>query len=165
MSLSTPEVLKGFYNLAKAVGDKAINSDAFFEPEGFPQLGILIKQFPWPVLSSAGEIEIPGPMGSASWQPQQLKVNLQGQIAITETVNGDAQNFLNTLNYKGARFNGTAYEGSPDRFHRAVKIRDAFIVLDSPDRDWENRSQVLTFNGTLFYHFYGEVIPGNILPA
>lgn len=165
MSLSSPEVLKGFYNLAKAVGDKAINSDSFFEPEGYPQLGILIKQFPWPVLSPGGEIEVPGPMGSGSWQPQQLKVHQQGQISISETITGTAQQFLNTLNVNGGRFNGTVYEGSPDRFYRAIKIRDAFIQLDPVDRDWENRTQVLTFSGTLFFHFYGETIPGNILPV
>lgn len=165
MSLSSPEVLKGFYNLARAVGDKAINSDSYFEPEGFPQTGILIKQFPWAVLTPGGEIESPGPMGSASWQPQQLKVNQQGQVTFTETVTGAVQSFLRSLNAAGGRFNATIYEGSPDRFYRAIKIRDAFIVLDPVDRDWENRTQVLTFSGTLFFHFYGEELPGNILPA
>lgn len=165
MSLQSADVLKGFYNLAKAVGDKAINSDAYFEPEGYPQAGILIKQFPWPVLTPGGEIEVPGPIGSASWQPQQLKLHQQGQITFSETVNGVAQSFLNSINAAGGRFNATVYEGSPDKFYRAVKIRDAFIVLDPVDRDWENRTQVLTFSGTLFYQFYGETIPGNILPV
>lgn len=165
MSLQSAEVLKSFYNLAKAVGDKAINSDAFFEPEGFPQVGILMKQFPWPVLTPGGEIEIPMPNGSAGWQMQQLKVHQQGQVTFSETVNGIAQSFFNDVNARGGRFNATVYEGSPDRFYRAVKIRDAFVVMEPVDRDWENRSQVLTFSGTLFFNFFGETIPGNILPT
>lgn len=165
MSISSNEVLKGFHNLAKAVGDKSMNSDAFFEIEGYPASGILIKQFPWPVITPAGEAEMAGPMGSAFWQPQQLKTNQQGQVTIHETVTGAAQQLLTDIVSKGGRFNATVYEGSPDKFWRAVKIRDAFIVLDPVDRDWENRSQVTAFSGTLFFHYFGETLPGNILPV
>jgi len=61
----------------------------------------------------------------------------------------------------GATFNAKIYEGTPEKFLRAKRIVDAFIQLDDPDRDWENRSQPLIFNGTLFFHYFGEIIPGN----
>jgi hypothetical protein len=30
------------------------------------------------------------------------------------------------------------------------------MQMDAVDRDWENRSQILQFSGTLFYHYFGE---------
>lgn len=165
MSVSSADVLKGFYNLSKAVGDKSINSDAYFDIEGFPGMGILIKQFPWPVLTPGGEIEMSGPMGSGMWQPQQLKVHQQAQVSFTETTTGAVHNFLKALSKKGWKFNAWIYEGSPDAYYRAVKIRDAFVQIDPTDRDWDNRTQVTMFSGTMFYHFFGEDKPGNILPV
>ena len=44
---------------------------------------------------------------------------------------------------------------------RYKRIEECFLQIDDPDRDWENRSQVLTFSGTMFYHYYGEVVSGN----
>lgn len=165
MSISSPEVLKGFYNLGKAVGDKSMNSESFIEFAGHPDIGILIKQFPWPVLSPGGEVEGAGPMGSAYWRPQQLKVNQQGQITIQETVTGAAHAFLMDVIAKGGTVNGTVYEGNPTAFYRGAKIVDAFFVVEPVDRDWENRSVVTAYSGTMFYHFFGEMLPGNILPV
>ena len=61
----------------------------------------------------------------------------------------------------GGTFNAKIYEGTPQKFLRAKRIIDAFIQMDIPDRDWENRSQPLLFSGTIFYHYFGELIPGN----
>lgn len=163
MAVTAAEILKGFYNTARTMGDKAINSDATFEIEGHSDLSLLTKQFPWPELSVGGEIEVPGPLGAGSWQPQQIKVHQQGQISFMETVQGRIQQFLEDVVSKGGRFDATVYEGTPDRFHRAYKLRDCFFQADNPDRDWENRSQIVLINGTLFFHFFGEKLPGNIV--
>ena len=162
MAVSSAEYLKSFYNTARALGNKSINSDAYFEIEGHEDLALLTKQFPFPTLGSAGEIEIPMPMGAAMWQPQQIKVNQQGQLGFTETAPGHVQKFLEEIIAKGGLFQATVYEGTPDRFYRAYKLRDCFFQPDNPDRDWENRSQVTLINGTLFFHFFAEKIPGNI---
>lgn len=163
MTVSAADVLKGYYNAAKALGDKAVSSDAYFEIEGHEGIALLTKQFPWPVLSPGGEIEIATAMGAAMWQPQQLKVHQQGQLAFVETRTGMIQKFMNEVNANGARFDAIVYEGTPDKFTRAVKIKDCFFQADNPDRDWENRSQVVMINGTLFFHFFGETIPGNVV--
>ena len=148
--------LKGLHNATSALGDKVVASDAFFEIEGHEQLGLLIKQFPWPELSPAGEIEVPMPFGSARWQPQQLKVNQQGQITLLETQAGHVQTLMESLIFNtGARFNAKVYEGTPDDYTRVCKIRDCFIQLDNPDRDWESRGQILQITGTLFFHYFG----------
>lgn len=155
MTVSSGAYLKGLYNSTVAMGDKVVSSDAYFEIEGHEELGLLIKQFPWPELSSAGEIEVPMPLGAARWQPQQLKVNQQGQVTFMETVAGHIQNFMEEILITGGRFNAKVYEGTPDNYTRVCHIRDCFFQLDNPDRDFENRSQILLISGSLFFHFFG----------
>lgn len=161
MTVSNSSYLKGFYDTTRALGAKVISSDFAFEIEGFEQNWLLAKQCPWPEISPAGEIEVATPLGATMWQPQQIKVAQQGQISLYETVAGSIDNMLVELITRGGTFNAKIYEGTPQKFLRAKRIVDCFIQMDAPDRDWENRSQVLTFSGTLFYHFFGEVLAGN----
>ena len=161
MTVSNAAYLKGFYDTTKALGAKVVSSDFTFEIEGFESNYLLCKQAPWPELSPAGEIEVPTPLGGTMWQPQQLKVAQQGQISMFETVAGSVDKMLVDLIARGGTFNAKIYEGTPTKFLRAKRIVDCFIQMDIPDRDWENRSQPLMFSGTLFYHYFGELIAGN----
>jgi hypothetical protein len=155
MTVSAPGYLKSLFNNTAALGDKAVSSDATMEIEGYEDITLLIKQFPWPELSPAGEIEVPMPMGAARWQPQQLKVNQQGQITFMETVRGSIARALQEIQKDGGRFNAVVYEGTPDRFTKKERISDCFVQLDNPDRDFENRAQVLLVSGTIFFHYFG----------
>ncbi|MCM1128951.1 MAG: hypothetical protein NC211_03605 [Alistipes senegalensis] len=168
MTVSNAAYLKGFYDQTTALGAKVISSDFTMEIEGFEDKYLLCKQAPWPVLSTTGEIEVPTPLGATLWEPQQLKVAQQGQVSMFETVAGDIDQLLVDLitrsgTYAGSKatFNAKIYEGTPQKFLRAKRIVNCFLQLDIPDRDWENRSQVLTFSGTLFYHYFGDIISGN----
>jgi hypothetical protein len=38
---------------------------------------------------------------------------------------------------------------------------DCFLQLDNPDRNWDNRTEVVTLTGTMFFHYFGEVFVGN----
>lgn len=161
MTISNAAYLKQFHDTAKAQGAKVISSDFAIEIEGFEHNWILTKQCPWPELSTAGEIEISGPLGSASWEMQQAKVNQQGAISFMETTAGSIDQMLVNLIASGGKFNAKIYEGTPQKFLRAKRIEDCFFQIDNPDRDWENRSQILLFAGTMFFHYFGETIPGN----
>jgi len=168
MTVSNAAYFKTFYDSTRAMGEKVISSDFAFEIEGFEGSYLLCKQAPWPELAPAGEIEVPTLLGGTMWQPQQLKYAQQGQIGMFETVAGHLDRMMVDLIRRGGTyagggvtFNAKIYEGTPEKFLRAKRIVDAFIQLDNPDRDWENRSQPLIFNGTLFFHYFGEVIPGN----
>ena len=160
---SSAAYLKQFYDATKAMGDSAITSDAMFEIEGFETIALLTPQFPMPVLTTFGEIELPGPLGTMMYQPQQTKIAHQGPITLKETRAGHINDTMLRLLSSGRQgvFNAKIYEGTPKRFLLAKRIQDCFIQVDNPDRDWENRSQVLTFSGTLFFHYFGEDIPGN----
>lgn len=161
MSINNPAYLKNFHSVAKALGDKIISSDFTLEIDGYEQNYLLCKQAPWPELSVGGEIEVPMPLGGMTWQAQQAKTNQQGPISFYETVAGPIDNMLMNLITTGGIFNATVYEGTPQRFLKAKRLEHCFIQMESPDRDWENRAQVLLYTGTIFYHYYGEIIPGN----
>lgn len=163
MAVSNPDVLRGFHNAVKAMGEKSVNSDAWFEIEGAEEIGLLTKQFPFPMLTPGGEIEVAGPVGMGMWQAQQLKTHLQGQMTFEETVTGMVQRFLQSRTGPGVYFDATVYEGTPQAYYRAYKIRNCFFQADLPDRDWENRSAITLVSGTLFFHFFGEVLPGTIV--
>lgn len=161
MTVSTPQYLKGFSESTRALGRKAINSDFTIEIEGYEGMFLLTKQCPWPVLTTGGEIEVPTPLGSTVWEAQQVKTAQQGAISFMETAAGDIDQMLVDLIKDGGYFNAKIYEGTPKKYLRYKRIEDCFIQLDPVDRDWENRSQVLTFSGTMFYHYYGDVTEGN----
>lgn len=161
MAVDAASYLKRFYDRTVGLGRKAISSDYTIEIEGFEDMYLLTKQCPWPVLSTTGEIEVPMPLGAAMWEQQQTKVNMQGPIAFFETVAGSVDQMLVDIIANGGRFNAKIYHGVPSKFVQAKRIIDCFVQIDNPDTDWENRSQVLMFSGTMFYHYFGETIAGN----
>lgn len=160
MALTNASYLRGFYEASRAHGAPVINSDFTFEIEGFESSYLLTKQCPWPVMRPQGEIEVPSVLGMTMFMPQQTKVADQGPIAFHETVAGTVDKMMIDLLTSGKPFAAKIYEGTPQKFLRWKRIVDCFIVLDNPDRDWENRSQPLMFSGTLFYHYFGEMQEG-----
>ncbi|MFM0608674.1 hypothetical protein PQR05_29510 [Paraburkholderia sediminicola] len=163
MTLSTEAYLQTALAQVNSFGDKAISSDAMFVIDGYEANRLLTKQFPQPVLSSGGEIEVAGPMGIATWQPQQAKINQQGQISFYETVDGATEKLIKSIMaLQGGRFDATIYEGTLENFTRGWRISGAFIQFDNPDRDFENRGQVVMLSGTLFYHYVGDTVNGNV---
>ncbi len=161
MTVSTSALLKGHYDATRALGAKAISSDFSLEIEGFEQSWLKCKQFPWPQTAPAGEIEVPMPLGSMMYQAQQIKIAHQGQISLLEDVAGSVDQMLVNLIAKGGYFNAKVYEGTPQQYLRVKRIVDCFVQVDDPDRDWENRSQVLMITGTAFFHYFGEIGAGN----
>lgn len=162
MTVSSAEVLKGFYNTQQAIGTKSVNSDAYLEIEGHEDMGILTKQFPWPTIGPTDVIEVAMPLGGNTAIAQQAKTYQQGPVTFSETVAGRVMRFMKEVVKAGGQFRATAYEGVPERFYRAYRLVGCIFVPDTPDRDWENRSQLTLINGTLHFNWFGDEIPGNI---
>lgn len=161
MATSTGSYLKTLHDLTKAQGAKVISSDFTFSINGYEASYLLCKQAPKPELTPQGEIEIALPLGSKAVQPQQVATAQQGQISFYETVNAMTENMLIQLlldSSRGNMFDARLYEGTPDNYIRYWKYHDCFMQLDVIDRDWENRSQPMMFSGTLFFHFFGEMV-------
>ncbi len=155
MSVSSKDYLNQIFKNSVALGKRAVNSDAYFEIEGHEDVSMLIQQFPWPKISPGDAIEIPLPMGVNSAQPSQVQVYQQGAVTISETEAGHAQNLMESLIANGGTFNAKIYEGTPTNYSRVCKIYGAFFSLEPTDRGFENRAQLLTYSGTLHYHYFG----------
>jgi len=156
MAVTRPDILQEIILNTIALGDKAVASDAYMEIEGYEGMSGLIKAFPWPVLTSQGEIEVPTPMGGAYWQQQQIKMNHQGAVTLSETVSGTVAKFLKEIIDQGGYFKARAYEGTPSSYTRKTTLPRCFFVLDNPDRDQESRSQLLNITGTMFFLYFGD---------
>lgn len=162
MTVSNAAYLKQIYDTANAIGQKAIVSDAMIEFTGFESMALIVQGFPWPILSSGGAIPVPMPLGVEQNVPQQVEVSQQGAVTIQETVAGSGANMLLQMIANGGRFNGKVYNGTTDQYRFYLPIVDAFLVCEPAERNWENRGSILTLSGTLHYHYFGEVVPGNI---
>lgn len=151
------------FKLTNALGDKVNAGDASFAPIGYGSLYLLIKQFPHPKISGGPEIEVPYVGGGTMFTQAPIRTNFQGPITLMETESGAAEQFLKDVLKGTGKFDARIYEsGTPARHLRSYKVVDCFINLDTSDRDWENKQQVLMLNGTIFGHYFGDVYPGNI---
>lgn len=150
------------FRLTQALGDKLNAGDATFSPIGFDGMYLLVKQFPHPSVTSGQEIEVPFAGGGMYYEQSPLKTNFTGQITFLETTAGTVKQFARDVIAAGGFFDARIYEGTPTRFLRSYLLERCFFQLDPSDRDWENRSQVLSLSGTLFGSYFGDERPGNI---
>lgn len=156
MTVSTEAYMAQMINETLALGDKTLSSDAHFVIDGFENLTVLAKQFPWPVLTPEGEIETPAPMGIKIGQPQQINAFQRSPIAFMETRAGHIEKMIREINEKGGRFNARIYEGTRENPLRTARIFNCWVQMEPIDRDIENRAQIVLWSGTLFYHYTGE---------
>ena len=156
MTVSSKAYLKEVFDQTMALGDKIVSSDFTVVIEGFEGMSVLFKQFPMPVMSSGGEIEVTGPMGTKTWQPQQINTALQGAVSVMETKQNDVRKMNDAILASGGRFEARVYEGTQEDNTGSCRIKKAFFVWDQQDRDAENRSQVVLQSGTVFFHYHGE---------
>ena len=165
MTVSSSAILKGHYDQVRAQGDTVVTADFALEIVGHEGLWLRAHQCPWPVLSPEGEIEIPAPLGTRLFQPQQANYAFQGPVSFLEVRSGAAEAMLVSMIENSAdgsaTFDAKIYEGTPQRYLRYKPIYNAFIQVDPVDRDWESRGEGLRLAGTMFYHYFGEIVGGN----
>ena len=154
MSVDAMAVLSRTFQNTNDLGRKIVQSDAQIVFDEFPDMPLLVKQFPWPVATVGDVIETWGPNGQLMVQPKQVKTKQEGPVAIYETVKGQASEMLKALIANGSYLNATAYEGRPEDHLRSEKLKNLVLVMDTPDRDWENDAQTLLFQGTLHFHWF-----------
>jgi len=150
------------FRLVQALGEKLNAGDMAFEPVGFNGMYLLIKQFPYPFVAGGEAIEVPEPGGSVGWQQAPLKTAFQGPFAMQETVAGTSRQFFSDVLAAGGYFDAKIYEGTPGRNTASYLIEQAFVSMDAPDVDWENRLTLLLLSGTISYRFFGKRIAGNV---
>lgn len=171
MAVTRASIIKGFHDESRLSGDKRVASDYSLQIDGYEDQWLYCKSQFWPLLTAGEGIEVPTAMGSAMWQPSQTKFHQQANVTFEENAYGSVNAMLvNLLTCRAAeigygsgasRFSGWVYYGSPEQFIQRARIRDAFMSAEPVEVDWENRTQLVTIPGTLFYHFYGEYEAGN----
>jgi len=162
MAVSNLNALKSAHAAVGGMSKKAVTSDFSFVIKGFEQFRFLVKQVPWAVLSHGEPMEIPCELGLVEWQPTQAKTHLQGAITMMETEDGMVDNMLISMLMQGGEFDAIVYEGTRDKFTRAKRYTKCHTVMEPADRDWESRQQPLLLSGTLYFHYIGDDIPGNV---
>lgn len=161
MALSTADYLKRIYDNTKQMGRKSKASDYTMQIIGFEDYFKLTSQFPWPVATSQGNIEVAMPLGMNSYEQQQIKTAHEGQIAFCETEAGAIDQLLIDLIAQGGWFDAIIYHGVPSKHIGGKRIQDCFLVLDDVDTNWEDRSTIVKFSGNISYHYFNETVPGN----
>lgn len=156
MTVSNESYLSESLDSVMALGDKDINSDAFMVIDGYEQERFLFKQFPWPVLTPEGNVEVPMPMGLKHHQPAQINIAQEGAVTMMETKAGHIKAMLHAINEQGGRFNARVYRGTYENPSDTARITLAFLRVEPMDRDIENRTQVSMWSGTMYYHYVGK---------
>lgn len=153
MTVNTHAVLSSTFRNIQALGRKAATGDAVLVIHGHENIQLLFKQFPWPVATVKDAMESYGPNGQLIKQPQNNKTAFEGPVGIFEVVAGTVSDELIKLIEEGAVFDATAYAGRPEDYTRTEEILGAFLVMDTPDRDWENDTPLL-LAGTMHFHWF-----------
>lgn len=154
MTVSSMSVLSRTFQNINDMGAKAVQADATMVIAGYEDMMLLCKQFPWAVATSGGVIESFGPLGQKMGQPSQNKTMQEGPIQIYETRENKAGEFLKQLILSGAQFDCTVYAGRPDDYTKKEDYKNCVLVMDTPDRDWENDMQVFILAGTMTIHWF-----------
>lgn len=153
MTVNRHSVLSSTFQNITNLGQKASTADAVIVINGREDLQLLCKQFPWPVATVKDAMETYGPNGQLIKQPQNAKTAFEGPVAFFETKTGTVDKQLIALIESGAIFDATVYAGRPDDYTYKKDIKGAFLVMDLPDRDWENDTALL-LAGTLHFHWF-----------
>lgn len=162
MAIITADYLETNYRLSLAMGAKLNAANATFAPVGFEGMYILVKQFPHPIISGGTEIEVAMPGGGRYYEQSSPDTSFTGPITFFETEAANVQQFMRDVMTRGGYFDARIFEGTPERYSRSYLIERAFIKLDLPDRDWENKAMVLMLSGTINFNYFGQSSTGNI---
>lgn len=155
MTVNTHAVLSTTFQNTRDLGRKASTADAVLVIQGYENVQLLCKQFPWPVATVKDAMESYGPNGQLMKQPTNTKTAFEGPVGFYETITGPIDKALIDMIESGAVFQATAYAGRPEDSTSSKEIVDAFLVMDTPDRDWESDTPLLCA-GTLHFHWFAQ---------
>lgn len=178
MAVTRASAIKEFHQQSRAHGGMRVASDFSFQIDAasisdggsgddtIDSMWLYTKSQFWPELTVGEGIEVPTPVGSGMWQPSQSKFHQQASITFQDSSDGMLNRFFAALTACRAigsaqtatgRFNAWVYYGTPNAYVERRKIEHAFIVVDEPaEANWESRTEILTFNAMIYYHYYGE---------
>lgn len=158
MSVNSKQFLERNYDSILAQGEKIVQSDFMVVFKGFEHMRWLVKEFPWPTATVGEPIEIAAPNGMRHFQTSQRDIPVQGQMTLTETVQGHVDEFMEKIiaGPGWGYFDLKVFEGTSDNARWFAEMRRCIWKSEPIGRTWDDRTQIMTIGGQITGHYFGK---------
>ncbi len=144
------------YETAKQLGAAMLACNAMLVPEAAPNIALLFKTYPRPIVTNNESAEVAYAGGLMGHVPGVPKTSYEGAVTMIETETGQIVDFAELLLAQGGSTNCILYEGRIDRWTKAHELIDCAFTFEPGDLDSESRSTVLTVSGNMKYMYFGQ---------
>lgn len=154
--IQTLQNYRSDYETAKQLGAAMLACNAMLVPEAAPNIAILFKTYPRPIVTNneAAEVSYAGGLvGHVAGVP---KTSYEGAVTMIETETGQIADFAELLIAQGGTTNCILYDGRVDRWTKAHELLDCAFTFEPGDLDSESRSTALTISGNMKYMYFGQ---------
>lgn len=144
------------YEAAKQLGAAMLSCNAMIVPEAAPQIALLFKTYPRPIITNNEAAEVSYAGGLAAHVAGVPKTSYEGAVTMIETESGQISEFAELLAANGGSTNCVLYDGRVGRWTKAHELLDCAFTFEAGDIDSEGRSQILTISGNMKYMYFGQ---------
>jgi hypothetical protein len=153
--IQTMQEYRSDYETAKQLGAGMLSCNAMLVPELAPNIALLLKTYPRPIVTNNDSAEVSYAGGLAAHVPGVPKTSFQGAITMMETETGQISDFAELLISNGGTTNCILYDGRMNRWTKAHELMDCAFTFEPGDLDSEGRSSIVTVSGNINYMYFG----------
>ncbi|NUF43094.1 hypothetical protein [Acinetobacter pittii] len=154
--IQTLQEYKSDYETAKQLGTAMLACNAMLVPEIAPNIALLFKTYPRPIVTNNEGADIAfagGLQGHVAGVP---KTSFEGSVTMIETETGQAADFAELLITRGGMTNCILYDGRINRWTKAHELIDCAFTFEPAELDSESRSSILTISANMKYMYFGQ---------
>lgn len=154
--IQTLQEYRSDYETAKQLGAAMLACNAMLVPEAAPNIALLFKTYPRPIVTNNEGAEVGyagGLMGHVAGVP---KTSFEGAVTMIETETGQIADFAELLIAQGGTTNCILYDGRINRWTKAHELLDCTFTFEPGDLDSESRSTILTVSANMKYMYFGQ---------
>lgn len=154
--IQTLQEYKSDYATAKELGAAMLACNAMLVPEIAPNIALLLKTYPRPIVTNNEAAEVAYAGGLAAHVPGVPKTAFQGAITMIETETGQIADFAELLISNGGTTDCILYDGRMNRWTKAHELIDCAFTFEPGDIDSESRNTILTISSSINYMYFGQ---------
>lgn len=154
--IHTLQDYKSDYETAKALGTAMLVCNAMLVPEIAPNVALLLKTYPRPIVTNNEAAEVAYAGGLAAHVPGTPKTSFQGAVTMIETETGQIADLAELLINNGGTTNCILYDGRMNRWTKAHELIDCAFTFEPGDIDSESRNTILTISASMNYMYFGQ---------
>lgn len=144
------------YETAKQLGAAMLACNAMLVPEIAPNIALLLKSYPRPIVTNNEAAEVAYAGGLAGHVAGVPKTSFQGAVTAIETETGQIADFAELLMSNGGTTNCILYDGRMNRWTKAHELIDCAFTFEPGDIDSESRTTILTISANMTYMYFGQ---------